>query len=160
METPKTIMDPLKTRGDFRQAIGSGQQQREGELNRRESLAEAWAALADAYGNAFTSQFGEEPNQTWADALSRFDWQDVMLAVGRVIDSGGEYAPNLSTVMRELNQKSAPFQHLQQRPAREVLQSESTTPRSIASPATMEAQSIATPLENPDYFRQVWEGLE
>lgn len=160
METPKTILAPLKTRGDFRQAIESERQQREGELNRRESLADAWAALADAYGSAFTSQFGEEPNQTWADALSRFDWQDVMLAVGRVIDSGGEYAPNLSTIMRELNQTNAPFQHLQQRPAREVLKDSETTTRSLASPATMEAQAIANPLDNPEYFKQVWEGLK
>ena len=112
-----------------------------------------WAAIADAYGSAFTSQFGDEPNQTWADGLSTFTVEQVVEAVGRIITGGGSYAPNLGTVMKELQVSKAPNQHLMSRSVDEAL----NAPVVDRSEKPLE---LPAPDENvPDFgdFKSMWD---
>lgn len=111
-----------QTRGDFRQATESAQKRQNGLDNAREKLTQTWASLADAYGNAFTNQFGLEPNDTWAAGLSDYPESEILAAVGRLITRGEQYAPNLATILGEIaGTAPAPFQHLQRRTVSEVL---------------------------------------
>lgn len=156
MKKPTDILSPIKTRGDFRQAIGSGQKQQSERESARERLLPLWAALADAYGNAFTNQFGDEPNDTWVDGLSQFDGQQVVDAVGRLITRGETYAPNLATVMGEIQQAKAPNQHLMYRSAQEAL---SAPIIDKGENRLLENNPVEQGLTPEDYLKQMREGL-
>jgi hypothetical protein len=121
MKTPTEILAPIGTRRDFRQAIESGQQQKQDALNRRERLADIWAALSDSYGNAFNNQFGDEPNQTWADGLAGHTVEQISVAVGQLIKQGADYAPNLAAVLGAIGCSNKWEHSLQSRPCHEVL---------------------------------------
>lgn len=88
-----------KTRGDFRRATESAQRQSRDAESESERLLPIWAGLADAYGSAFTSQFGDEPNASWIGGLSEYSTEQITAAVGGLIKAGDSYAPNLATVI-------------------------------------------------------------
>ena len=69
MESPKDILGNLKTRGDFRQLIESRPQESKPDFDSSGLMWELWDRLTEYYGAAFTSQYGEEPNATWAHEL-------------------------------------------------------------------------------------------
>lgn len=72
--------------------------------------------MADAYGNAFTSQYGEEPNPSWAAGLAPFADDQIREGYTRAIFDNREFPPNLSTLIGYINESNAaPHQHLQGR---------------------------------------------
>lgn len=114
MKTPGDLLAPIKTRGDFRRATESAPPPSDAVRQQREKLAPMWAAMAEAWGSAFVTQFGEEPNATWSAGLANFDLADVEQAIGKLIAQGDRFAPNLAQVIGEL-EKTRDFTEAQQR---------------------------------------------
>ena len=55
--------------------------------------------MADAYGRAFTSQFGVEPNPSWIAALSGFTDDEIRIGYEAALKSNREFVPNLSVLV-------------------------------------------------------------
>jgi len=70
-----------------------------------------WASMADAYGSAFTSQFGATPNETWAAGLADHSLVDINLAIGRLVNAGREFTPNLASVIFEITKGAKHWGH-------------------------------------------------
>ena len=119
--------------------------------------------MSEAYGNAFTNQFGDEPNITWSSGLSTYDLEDIQAAVGSLITSGERYAPNLATVIGRIEQDSGWEHSRQSRPAHEVLSApiiDKGQNRYLDDPDSMKARELGTPDSNPDYFSNLMAGFQ
>jgi len=90
----------LKTRGDLRRLSESGQQQSATLGKCKASLFPLWDALSQSYGAAFVNQFGDEPNDAWANGLAHYSDAEIFRGFEQAINSGSDYAPNLSTIVR------------------------------------------------------------
>jgi hypothetical protein len=53
--------------------------------------------MAGLFGNAFTSQYGEEPSDVWRAALSGFNGEDLARGLKACAKAGGEFPPNAPT---------------------------------------------------------------
>ena len=111
METPKELMKNVKTRGDFRRVIGSGKQQSDDTAKEVSKIWKLWAALAEAYGNAFVNQFGEEPSLTWLNGLSGYTEEELKRGFDAVLDRDSDFAPNLGTVRRLISETQTKAYH-------------------------------------------------
>lgn len=121
MENTKELLQVIKTRGDFRRLTECGQEELNARHNAVERLWPVWEALSEAYGNAFTNQFGDEPSDVWAGGLAEYSLDRIRDAIAWIIKSGDRYAPNLATVISNIESGDSWEHKKQSRPANEVL---------------------------------------
>lgn len=58
-------------------------------------MAKLWKALIEMYGHKFTSAYGEVPNDTWALALSGFEWHHLAQGVRACFRREDNWPPTL-----------------------------------------------------------------
>ena len=94
MKNPKDILNPIKTRGDFRQLSESAQSERKPDFDSQGPIWELWSILTEYYGSAFVSQYGEEPNATWAYTLRDLTPDDYRRGIELLRERESAFPPN------------------------------------------------------------------
>jgi len=111
MKTPKDVLNKVKTRGDFRRVSESGKRQNANTAKEVSKIWKMWGALAEAYGNAFVNQFGEEPSATWLNGLNGYTEEELKRGFDAALDSGSDFAPNLGTIRRLIGETQTKAYH-------------------------------------------------
>lgn len=59
-----------------------------------------WLSLGEAYGSAFTTQFGDKPSATWLRGLDGYSEEELKRGFDGVLSSGNDYAPSLAVIRK------------------------------------------------------------
>lgn len=57
--------------------------------------ARVWTRLSEMYGHRFLREYGETPNRSWVDAVSRMSDDQVIAALRNLADQGSVHPPTL-----------------------------------------------------------------
>jgi len=99
METPDSLMAPVKTRGDFRRMSESAQQdvRRQSDtpdLPDGHPLWELWQTFSEFYGPTFVSQHGDCPTWTWYGSLRDLSVSDYGEGIAALKKRNSPFPPN------------------------------------------------------------------
>lgn len=110
METSREVLDQFKTRGDLRRASAPSLRESDSGSLRVPSdhpLWDLWRFLGEFYGSAFASQYGDEPNATWAHALSDLKPEDYRRGVDLLKHRASSFPPNPAEFLELLGSDNA-----------------------------------------------------
>jgi hypothetical protein len=99
METPDSLMAPVKTRGDFRRMSESARHdvRRDSDtpdLPDGHALWELWETLGEFYGSAFYSQYGDRPTWAWYGSLRDLSTADYGVGIESLKKRNSPFPPN------------------------------------------------------------------
>ena len=95
METPGNLLNPITTRGEFREAMRSVQpeRQQESELPPEHPIWDVWAIMADQYGAQWTH--GSMPSMGWVYALKDLSEEQLRQGVENLVHrEDNKWPPN------------------------------------------------------------------
>lgn len=96
MTTPKDVLDPIKTRGDFRRLNERAQQgidsANANEISSDNPIWDIWDAIRQAFPGP-TANWSDEPEPAWAYAVRDLTTDQVRCAIERMMNSGREFPP-------------------------------------------------------------------
>lgn len=121
--------------------------------------------MAETWGNAFTSQYGDEPNGEWGRRLSSYSESQIVDGYQKACDDNLDFCPNLSVligyitgsseeqlILNQIERQSKSWQQIQAEP----IIDKGEGARYLDSPEALKAREIGTPESNPNYFQELF----
>ena len=70
-----------------------------------------WSKMIGIYGKRWITEHGSEPSEVWCEALQRFSFERIKMAIAYCIDSGDEFPVTLPLFVRRAKAMRVPSEH-------------------------------------------------